>query len=645
MNWTAPAVSSGWKRRAEKDILSESGPLFRPGADKEVLEPIRMETDEKGMRFHFAGGRSMDAAVEQRDGYLRVTVARIEGEGLENVMFGPVQTCLDETIGDVVGVVQGEGMALGVTALNIMTLPGFPREYPLPSAADGDRVLSMLSVDAFSVYDSAAYYSRFGSMLQLYAEERRRPRCRDIMGVPGVEVPPMPALPGYDGGLAGMSFALFCCAPDQALERIGEIELAEGLPHPMIDGEWAKTSRKSMAAYLISEFGTENIHKMLDYTRRAGLTRLYHPEPFRDWGHFTLRPEQFPLGDESMAECCRIAREQGVGLGVHSLTSFTTTNDAYVTPVPSRALAAYGSRSLTAPVSPEDTEIPVADTALYETVTSLQTVMIDEELVTYQSVRDGRLTGCGRGAFGTRPDTHPEGAEARLLCDYPYKVFFPDISMQDEYTKRLGELFKNTGLSQISFDGLEGCAYTGEDWYACNRFCSQCWEYWDQPGIINDASRLGHNLWHMNTRMNWGEPWGAKMREGMLEGRMRNQDFFRRNLFPRMLGWFLIRLADRKFEATTLQDVEWALSMAAGFDAGYAISADERVLDNLGGTDEILKAVNRWERLRLSGVLPESLRERLRDPNTEWHLEEEDGCWVLYPLNITKPMVCDMLEM
>lgn len=308
-------------------------------------------------------------------------------------------------------------------------------------------------------------------------------------------------------------------------------------------------------------------------------------------------------------------------------------------------MAPVPSRPLTVPVSPEDTEIQVSDTALYETVTSLSTVMIDEELVVYQTVRDGRLAGCERGAFGTRPAAHREGALARLLCDYPYKVFFPDISLQDGYAKRLGELFKNTGLSQISFDGLEGCSYTGEGWYACNRFCTQCWEHWGRPDIINDASRLGHNLWHMHTRMNWGEPWGAKMREGMLEGRMQNQDFFRRNLLPRMLGWFLIRLADRRFEATTLQDVEWALSMAAGVDAGYALSAGERVLDNLGGTDEILTAVNRWERLRLSGFLPEALRERLRDPGTEWHLEEEEDCWLLYPMHITKPMVCDMLEM
>ncbi len=91
--------------------------------------------------------------------------------------------------------------------------------------------------------------------------------------------------------------------------------------------------------------------------------------------------------------------------------------------------------------------------------------------------------------------------------------------------------------------------------------------------------------------------------------------------------------------------VEWALSMSAGFDAGYALSTSERVLDTLGCADEILDAVRRWEQLRLSGVLPEALREQLRDPKTEWHLEEDADSWLLYPLHISEPLVCDLLEM
>ena len=46
------------------------------------------------------------------------------------------------------------------------------------------------------------------------------------------------------------------------------------------------------------------------------------------------------------------------------------------------------------------------------------------------------------------------------------------------------------------------------------------------------------------------------MRTEQMANRIKNQNFFQRNLFPRMFGWFLIRLVDREFECSTLEDVE-----------------------------------------------------------------------------------------
>jgi hypothetical protein len=42
---------------------------------------------------------------------------------------------------------------------------------------------------------------------------------------------------------------------------------------------------------------------------------------------------------------------------------------------------------------------------------------------------------------------------------------------------------------------------------------------------------------------------------------------FERNLMPHMLGWFALR-AD-----TSVEDAEWLLARAAGFDAGFALAA------------------------------------------------------------------------
>jgi len=49
--------------------------------------------------------------------------------------------------------------------------------------------------------------------------------------------------PAYsDGGVIGSKIALFACPAAHALETMGAIEVAEGLPHPMLDGVWAKVA-------------------------------------------------------------------------------------------------------------------------------------------------------------------------------------------------------------------------------------------------------------------------------------------------------------------------------------------------------------------------------------------------------------------
>jgi len=84
--------------------------------------------------------------------------------------------------------------------------------------------------------------------------------------------------------------------------------------------------------------------------------------------------------------------------------------------------------------------------------------------------------------------------------------------------------------------------------------------------VINDASNPGHYFWHIYTRMNWGEPWYAGFRESQLQLRLKNQQFYRRNLMPSMLGWFSLK------PETSLEDIEWMLARGAGFDAGFGLA-------------------------------------------------------------------------
>jgi len=135
----------------------------------------------------------------------------------------------------------------------------------------------------------------FGSILQAYCRNRNKERiisnwAHDYYVAPAFN----------DGGVIGSKIALFGCPAGKALEIIGQIELAEGLPHPALDGEWAKTARSATASYLIIEFNEKNLDQALELTKKAGLKYLYNGGPFKTWGHFILNEKAFPENWMSM---------------------------------------------------------------------------------------------------------------------------------------------------------------------------------------------------------------------------------------------------------------------------------------------------------------------------------------------------------
>ncbi|WP_171693954.1 hypothetical protein [Paenibacillus germinis] len=57
---------------------------------------------------------------------------------------------------------------------------------------------------------------------------------------------------GDDARIVGTRIALFGCEAERVLETIEAIELGEGLPHPIIEGVWGKTSPGATQSYLIT---------------------------------------------------------------------------------------------------------------------------------------------------------------------------------------------------------------------------------------------------------------------------------------------------------------------------------------------------------------------------------------------------------
>ena len=633
---------------AGKEILHQGKyPLIIGCAENKLIMPGAVRTEKDLLRIAMADGKTVVLRYHESNTCITLEVADVPGS-YDAVLLAPVKVSINDVVGDVIGVAQGDGIAFGIQSLNIKTTAGIPQEYArlVLDQYSSNAKQAELSVGSISADKLAAAKFADGTTFQFSCRRRDKTEYRKVNQLEGSMALPVE---GGDASIKGAKIALFGSADQDALVRIGEIEIEQGLPHPLFDGIWGKTSRASMKSYLISNFGEDDLDFVLEKAKLAGFDYIYHTEPFRDWGHFNWDTAFVKGGDAGVKKLVDKANSQGVKVGVHILSNFMTTNDAFVSPVPSDHLLKQGILKLQEDLDPQQTEIKVSKSGLFSVPLTLNALQIGKELITFAKAEENggliTLTNCTRGAFGTTASAHAASEPFYKLWDYPYKTLFPDLKLQDQFSDRLIEIFNTTGLEQISFDGLEGCMYTGQDDYATARFVFRFYQG-IHHNVLNDASRLSHYLWHIHTRMNWGEPWGEAMRTGQVESRIKNQDFFKRNLFPRMLGWFLIRLADKNFECSTLEDLEWALSESAGFDAGYAMTINMNTLKKHGQIDLLLEAIKNWDALREVKAFSEEQMEKLKDPLTEWHLEKvDDQNFLLYPLTISKYFRCNLGEM
>lgn len=597
---------------------SEAAPILSVRINNVDYAPERASWDSKTQRLLLSFdriGKKVTLKLFQKNGYLRFEVVDIVPNDVDAVIWGPIPTSIAQTIAEVVGVVRNESYAIGIQSLNTKTLGGILKN------AEG-------SEDARG---SVAVQRLYGSSLQAYSLNRSRPRIIDVWCEYFPHFPEMPVPSIKNETPIGSAIALFACSPDEVLPTIEAIELGEGLPHPMLAGKWIKQSPETGRPYMIADFNEQNIDSMLNWAQVAGMAALYHEGPFKTWGHYLLDSIRFPNGNAGMRACVEKAKAKGLRLGVHTLTTFITPNDPYVSPIPDKRLAETGRSKLMASVDERTNLIEVASPKYFNNTkaNTLHAFRIGDEIIRYKSVSETApfvLLDCQRGAFGTKAASHAQGATVAMLMDYPYEVFFPNFELQQEIAGNLANFFNQTGVSQMDFDGHEGCYSTGQGDYAMQAFADKVYRD-TKHNLVNGTSRSSHYYWHLCHYWNWGEPWYGGFRESQGDYRIENQPLLERNYMPNMLGWFLLSAT------TTPEDIEWMMARAAGFNAGFALVARIEGLRKNPHTNKLLYLINIWQEAYQNKLFTEAQRQRLKDPTTDFHLEKLTDGFSLYPFN------------
>ncbi|WP_448635081.1 hypothetical protein [Pedobacter panaciterrae] len=303
-----------------------SSALMSLSNHKGYIHPIKSFYSPKRNQIllSFSNGAVATIKAEQKNEYFRFQLLSLtKKEQVDNIIWGPYKTNISKTIGDVLGVVRDDDFAIGMLGLNDNTTGGPPTDgdmsfmyyfihspdpvkFPLPPnlkegqtfTIGGDGISDVAFYSHPEEYyrmnygNGAVLEPTFGSSISMHSRDRKKeqmirfPVLPDNMDGKANSARYQLVLP-TDAGFIGSAMALYACPDSLGLKTIEKIVLAEGLPHPEIDGKWIKDPK----AYR-PDIAWSGVHdSLVNYAQRLGLKSVqdegmgeYYPNRQNRWG-------------------------------------------------------------------------------------------------------------------------------------------------------------------------------------------------------------------------------------------------------------------------------------------------------------------------------------------------------------------------
>ena len=340
-------------------------------------------------------------------------------------------------------------------------------------------------------------------------------------------------------------------------------------------------------------------------------------------------------------------RQASLDLGLQVLANRIPTDSKHVTPKPSKHLLKQGALQLQLPINETQTEFAVYHSELFSVPATINVLQIDDELVTYRSTEAvGNIHlfyGCVRGAFGTTKSAHGKNATVYKLWDTPERALLPDHELQEKMAQNHAKKLAKTNYDILIFNDLKSYTYNKLGDTSIGHFLDTMRKY--NPDKLLQADLLTPMSSHYLSRVNENQLWNESMRTKIVETLTKRQEFYRSNQMPWMIGNFQIYHADKNRKATTIEELEWFLSKAAAYDAGFGLFFDAETMKRHGLTDDFLNTINIWETLRLHGTFSEVQKEQFKDPYGNWHVvKDNDSTYLLYTEHISRRYFSNFID-
>ncbi len=625
----------------------------------------------------YPNGATAVVKPASKDKYLRFQLVSLTPRGdVDNVIWGPLHTTISKKIGDIIGVVRSDDWAIGMLGLDDNTIAGPPvdgdcygMQYyihspdpvkcPVPSqyhegqifGIGGDGVNDVAFYSHPEEYFQQAFGTGamlepdFGSSVAYHSRDRRRAyaytysllphfhnyRPRHIMSDP---------LPGVD--FIGSAVAVYSCPDSLGLNTIESIILAEGLPHPMVDGRWVRDS----SGFQPDLFWNGPVDKEIEYAKAMGLKHLS-----RDGGNFFFNKNSEWKGSvgfsdghqmsykDFAAEAARHGMDHG---GLHTLTLFLQggiSND--VTPVPSAHLQTVCRTKLAKDISDKDTEIEVvdpsflADKGTWAWGDDSNYLVVGGETMRYSGVSETApyIVKITERGHASKALSHKTGDELVKLQQNCYNGFVPDMTLMPEYADFIAKTMADNGMTNITFDGFESTIEMTQGYYGVRSFLRRFYDSYAKltggktPRILPSCVFTGAWEYFQDCNVGGGpnmfdpvgNKWGTEGKD--------MRDGFTNSYFP---GSFGIQGYHSEW---SLYDAENLEAKSIGWMCTFALSTSQEAIERGGEKDGILKAFHTWEAARASSAFTPAQLKQLQDTNLKFHLDQiGEKSFALFPI-------------
>lgn len=443
-------------------------------------------------------------------------------------------------------------------------------------------------------------------------------------------------------GVVGAKAILITGPSEKILQIIGEMEIEQGMSHPILGGEWGKISKEVKKSYFFVDFTEQNIDRVIELAKEGGFGYLVNYDG--TWssacGKYAVNMKNFPHGLEGVKATMDKAHAAGLKCGAHMLSGCISMNDGYVTPVPDPRMAKDDMRTLQENITENTVDIPITTSPeglpLEDNYMSRgMNLVIDQEVIRYQGVKKDApfaLTNCVRGAYGTKAAPHAKGAKIYHLTQF-YGMFLVggNSDMVEEVARNVARIINYCGFDMIYFDGSEAMENNGSFYYYVGKMLSETFKGFNRE-VIAQGSSMPHINWHNYSRR-YTIDFSILDQKGLVDHHCTQFEEARNNFMPVDLGWHGYFLDSPNSESTMPDDIEYVLAKTVGWDCAWSLETQMGAVENHGRTAEILALSKVYEELRLNNYFSERVKSILRTPKQDFKLmKDENGNWQMHPM-------------